>query len=185
MSPDAERQAIARLKNGDIGGLETLVKIYQVKAVRAAYLVAQDTALAEDIVQSAFIRAYERIAQFDAARPFGPWFLRSVVNDALKAVSRSKRTVSLEIADDWLSDRQPGPVAVLEAAQTREAVRAALAELSPEQRAAVVARYYLDLSESEMAEQTGSPPGTIKWRLHAGRKRLRALLSGLRNEDQT
>ena len=80
-----EQKAIARLKRGDISGLEALVRKYQVQAVRAAYLIIRDRALAEDIVQAAFLRAYERIGQFDAGRPFGPWFLRSVVNDAVKA----------------------------------------------------------------------------------------------------
>jgi RNA polymerase sigma-70 factor (ECF subfamily) len=64
--------AIQRLKHGDIGGLEILVKRYQVLASRTAYLVVRDQALAQDLVQAAFVRAYERIGGFDAARPFGP-----------------------------------------------------------------------------------------------------------------
>jgi len=66
-----EQEAIARLKRGDISGLEALVRKYQVQAVRAAYLITHDRGLAEDIVQAAFLRAYERIGQFDAGRPFG------------------------------------------------------------------------------------------------------------------
>src|SRR3954452_14569352 len=81
-----EREAIARLAGGDISGLELLVSRYQVQAVRAAYLVCRDSALAEDIVQSAFLRAYSHIDQFDPTRPFGPWFMKIVVNDALKAL---------------------------------------------------------------------------------------------------
>ncbi|HMA33873.1 MAG TPA: sigma factor, partial [Chloroflexia bacterium] len=90
-----EAETIARLRRGDIGGLEGLVRCYQAQAVGAAFLVCRDAAQAEDIVQAAFIRAYERIGQFDAARPFGPWFLRSVVNDALKAVARRERRAPL------------------------------------------------------------------------------------------
>jgi RNA polymerase sigma-70 factor (ECF subfamily) len=86
-----ERDAVARLQRGDIGGLETLVRLYQVRAVRAAYLITRDAALADDIMQAAFLRAYERIGQFDATRPFGPWFLRGVVNDAVKAAARGAR----------------------------------------------------------------------------------------------
>src|SRR3954467_7626853 len=91
-----EREAIARLAGGDISGLELLVSRYQVQAVRAAYLVCRNSALAEDIVQEAFLRAYERIEQFDPDRPFHPWFLRMVVNDALKAASRAGKVVSLD-----------------------------------------------------------------------------------------
>lgn len=64
-----ERRAIARLKQGDIGGLEELVKSHQTRAMRAAYLIVRDRALAEDVVQDAFVRAYEKIAHFDESRP--------------------------------------------------------------------------------------------------------------------
>jgi RNA polymerase sigma-70 factor (ECF subfamily) len=176
-----ESAAIARLKAGDIGGLEPLVRTYQVRAVRAAFLICHDPALAEDIVQAAFVRAYERIAQFDAARAFGPWFLQSVINDALKAATRQGRTVPL----DWdetdaeagaLPDPGPTPEERLDAAETSAAIATALARLSPEQRAAIVLRYYLGLSESEMTARLRAPPGTVKWRLHAARQRLRTLL---------
>ena len=173
-----ERSAIARLKQGDIGGLETLVRGYQVRAVRAAALITHDRAQAEDIVQNAFIRAYERIHQFDETRPFGPWFLRSVVNDAVKAFSRSKVTVALDDPGEpvMLSDPAPGPDELLERAETEAAIWQALAQLPPEQRAAVVLRYYLGLSEAEIADDQAAPKGTVKWRLHAARERLRGLL---------
>ncbi len=87
-----ERRAIERLKEVDPGGLEVLVKSHQVRAVRAAYLICRDRPLAEDVVQSAFVKAYERIGTFEAGRPFGPWFTRMVVNDAIKAASRRERT---------------------------------------------------------------------------------------------
>ena len=64
------------------------MRLHHTRAVRAADLIVRYTALAEDVVQSAFVRAYERIGQFDSHRPFGPWFMRVVVNDAVKAVSR-------------------------------------------------------------------------------------------------
>ena len=182
-----EQEAIARLKRGDVGGLEALVRQYQVRAVRTAYLITRDRALAEDIVQAAFLRAYERIGQFDAGRPFGPWFLRSVVNDAVKTATRRQRQVSLEAGyegeetslADLLADPNPGPADLVEAAETRQAVWAALGKLPPAQRAAIVLRYYLGLSEAEMAGELACPPGTVKWRLHAARKRLRTLLRPL------
>jgi RNA polymerase sigma-70 factor (ECF subfamily) len=178
-----EAEAIARLKQGNIGGLAALVRKYQVQAVRTAFLITHDRALAEDVVQETFVRAYERIEQFDTGRPFGPWFLRSVVNDAIKAASRRERWVSLEPSDrpetvlaDLLADPNPGPADLAEAADIRRAVWEALGTLPPTQRAATVLRYYLGLSEAEMAEELACPPGTVKWRLHAARKRLRRLL---------
>src|SRR3977135_805581 len=107
-----ERVSIARLKAGDIGGLAALVEAYQLPAIRTAYLILRDRSLAEDITQAAFIRAYERIGQFDAAAAFGPWFLRSVANDAIKAVERGRRSVSVDKAAGGDPDRPPGGVMV-------------------------------------------------------------------------
>jgi RNA polymerase sigma-70 factor (ECF subfamily) len=179
-----EQSAIALLKAGNPGGLETLVKAYQHIAVGAAYLIVRDRAQAEDIVQTAFLRVYERIEQFEADRPFRPWFLRIVVNDAVKSVTRQNRHLSLD--DDStcsqsrllerLVDSRPSPENEAESAEIRRNVWAALEALSPEQRAAVVMHYYLDMSAAEISQQTKSPPGTVKWRLHTARKHLHRLL---------
>jgi RNA polymerase sigma-70 factor (ECF subfamily) len=186
-----ERTAISQMQRGDIRGLDTLMRAYQVRAIRAAHLVTHDLPLAEDIVQSAFIRAFERIGQFDASRPFGPWFLRSVVNSATTAVSRRGRferrngsaahdtaddAVSGEEETDALPDPDPGPEARILGAETRDAVWQALESLPPAQRAAIVLRYYLELPEAETAARLGVPAGTVKSRLSAARGRLRVVL---------
>lgn len=175
-----ERRAIERLKKGDVDGLEALVRSHQTRAVRAAYLIVRDRALAEDVVQGAFVRAYEKIARFDPERPFGPWFMKVVVNDAIKAASRRERTIRFEEGEEdpitRLVDPETGPQEFAEDAEERRRVWAALEKLPPAQRAAVVQRYYLGMSEAEMSEGGGSPPGTIKWRLHAARKRLSKFL---------
>ena len=185
-----ERRAVARLRDGDIGGLATLVRSYQVRALRAAYLITRDRQLAEDVVQTAFLRAYQSIGQFDPARSFGPWFLRSVAHDAVKAASRRARDVPLDpiggVEPDLgvaaLADASPGPDARWEEAETREELWSALGALTPAQREAIVLRYYLNLSEAEMADRLGCPPGTVKSRLHAARARLLGLLRPVLNQ---
>lgn len=174
-----EQRAIQRLKRGDIGGLEVLVRRYQVRAVQAAYLILRDRSLAEDVTQSAFLRAYERIGGFDAGRPFGPWFMKVVINDAVKTAARRERTLPLgeNVAPPtWLLDPEPGPQDLAEEAEARRRVWEAIKKLPPAQRALVVQRYFLDMSEAEMARDEGSPPGTIGWRLHAARKALSRML---------
>ncbi len=175
-----EREALVRLKAGDIAALEVLTRTYQLRAVRAADLVVRDRTLAEDIVAETFLSVLRRSGRLDASRPFGPWFLRCVVNNARKAASRRERTAQLrgeEVSlEDLLPSQEPGPEALAQDAALRDAVWAALGRLSPEQRAAVVQRYYLGLSEQEMAAASGCPPGTIKWRLYAARERLRGWL---------
>jgi RNA polymerase sigma-70 factor (ECF subfamily) len=179
-----DHEAVTRLKSGDIAGLESLVRTHYLTAVRAAYLVVREREAAEDIVQAAFLRAYERIGQFDSARPFAPWFLRGVINDAVKAATRRGRQRSLDeppgsgaiALSDLLIDPAPGPEDAAEHAERRRQVWAALGSLPAKQRAAVVLRYYVGLSEAEVAEHLRCTPGAAKWRLHAARTRLRALL---------
>jgi RNA polymerase sigma-70 factor (ECF subfamily) len=174
-----DEEAVARLKRGDIGGLEVLVRRYHSQAVQAAYLVVSDWARAEDVAQAAFVTAYERISTFDSARPFKPWFLRSVVYSALKAAN-APRDVSfdehIESGASEIPTPGPGVAELLEAAETREEILAALEKLSPGQRAAVVMKYYLDLSDAEVSQQLAVPQGTVRRRLHDARKRLRKLL---------
>lgn len=185
-----EHDAIALLKRGDICGLDALVRLHQYQAVRAAVLIVRDRAVAEDIVQSAFLRVVSRIQQFDSQRPFGPWFLRIVLNDALKEAQRRERYSSLDqpsdnelTALDMLPDPHGGPEALLEQGETRAAVVDALNQLTPLQRTAIVQRYYLGMSEAEMARDRATSVGAIKLRLFAARERLQRLLRPLLRES--
>ncbi len=175
-----EQLAIQRLKNNDIGGLEFLVTRYQVKAVRTAYLITRDIGLAEDVVQDSFIQAYRSISGFDAARPFEPWFMRSVVNASVKMMQRSARQVQVgDDADELFSqlvERVESIEAQVESIEVQNQIWDAMQKLSPRQRAVIVQRYFLEMSEKEMAEEAGSAVGTVKWMLNAARERLRGLL---------
>jgi RNA polymerase sigma-70 factor (ECF subfamily) len=176
--------AISRLKQGDLNGLEALVRRYQARAVHAAYTIVYDRPLAEDVVQTAFVKVAERIQQFDEERPFAPWFFRIVVNDALKLAQKQRRQVSLEEQPDhlaaqlakWLVDPGLQPDQLLEQQETRQIILKAISSLPPGQRAVIVMRYYLDMSMSDMSARTGRPLSTIKWWLRDARQRLRSLV---------
>ncbi|MFD3164004.1 RNA polymerase sigma factor [Herpetosiphon sp. NSE202] len=185
-----DHEAIARLKQGDIAGLAPLVHHYQYQAVRAAILVVRDRSAAEDIVQSAFLRVVQRIQQFDSQRAFGPWFMKIVLNDALKDAQRRERHPSLDQSNaaglamfEELMSNEPQPEALLEQDAMRETVVQALNQLTPLQRAAIVQRYYLGMSEAEMAHDAATSPGAIKQRLLGARERLRRLLAPIINES--
>lgn len=177
--------AISRLKQGDINGLESLINSYQAQAVHAAYLILYDRSLAEDVVQSAFIKAAERIHQFDDQRTFSPWFFRIVVNDALKLAQKQKRSISLEEKLDeptsqlakWLVNPELHPEQVIEQKETRKIILKAIQSLPPGQRAAIVMHYFLDMKMKEMSAETGRPLSTIKWWLRDARKRLHNLMN--------
>jgi RNA polymerase sigma factor (sigma-70 family) len=176
--------AISRIKQGDPGGLEYIVQTYQVQAVYAAYLIVQDHSLAEEIAQSAFVRVVEKIDQFDEQRPFAPWFFKIVSNAAVKAAVKQARFTGWDdesgtdsgILADWLVDPQPLPEKLLEIKETREVVEAALRRLTPQQRATVVMRYYLEMSEADMVARFDRPLSTIKWWLRSARERIGVLL---------
>jgi RNA polymerase sigma-70 factor, ECF subfamily len=172
--------AIQRLKNGDISGLKALVERYELKALRSAYLISQDNAIAEDSVQSAFLRAAKAINHFDSRRPFQPWFMRIVVNETLKRVNQRKRFVYIESEEndplDYIPDDSQSPEAIVDSHEAEAAVQMALQELSPDHRAVIVLRYYLGYSESEIAHELNKPLGTIRSRLFHAQQRLRGLL---------
>ena len=163
------------------------MRLHQTKALRVAYLITRDHALAEDIVQSAFIRVYDRIHQFDADRPFAPWFFRVVANDALKAIAKRDRHLPLELDEAAqhieLTSPEIGLDEMLEAAELSEAVAAVLDRLPPAQRTAIVLRYYLNLSDEEMSQRLDCAPGTVRWRLSVARQRMRQLLPAWLNKE--
>jgi RNA polymerase sigma-70 factor (ECF subfamily) len=174
-----DAQAIRCLKGGDISGLEILVTRYQVKAARVAFLITHDEAAAEDITQETFVRLLQRIRGFDETRPFEPYLMRSIVNAALNHTRHQNHTVSLDADTNLLEDllEKAAPVETqVEYAQLKQEILEALSKLSPRQRAAIVGRYYLDMSEQEMALLLDAPRGTIKWLLNAARNRLHNLL---------
>jgi RNA polymerase sigma-70 factor, ECF subfamily len=181
-----DQQAIRRLKAGDISGLEFLIAHYQAKALRTALLITHDEALAEDVVQETFVRIYRKIGSFDDARPFEPYLLRSVSHVALNTAEKTARWVPLEDdcgpnVIDRLMTQALMTEDVVEYAQLKQEIFRALAQLPPRERTVIIQRYYLEMSEKEMAEDLSTPPGTVKWLLNVARQRLRGLMSMERN----
>jgi RNA polymerase sigma-70 factor (ECF subfamily) len=129
----------------------------------------------------------DTLRRYDPQRPFGAWLLRCVVNAAINTGRRENRLVSLDQAEEaagfsaesWLQEQaEDGPAEQVEAAEKRQAIWQALEKLNPKQRAAVVMRYYLELSENEMADELDCPKSSLKWWLYSARVRLRDLLQG-------
>lgn len=174
-----ERDAVAALQCGDINGLAPLVQQFQLPAVRVAFGITNDRAAAEDIVAEAFVVAFTRISQFDPRRPFAPWFYRIVVNDSLKFLRRQRRTRPSDCETEaaiCCIDRDADPETVTLRREVQGEIAAAVQALPPPQRAAVVLHYYLEMNDTAIAATLGCPRGTVKWRLHTARRRLREAL---------
>jgi RNA polymerase sigma-70 factor (ECF subfamily) len=174
-----EIEAIRRLKQGDIGGVEYLVTRYQVKAARAAFLITRDEDIAKDVVQNVFIRIVQRSSRFDENCPFEPYLMRSVINSALNVCRDERKSISLEGNAEMIESlisRAASVESQVEYSQMKSEILTALGQLPPRQRAAIVQRYYLGMNEKEMALALGAAPGTVKWLLNSARAALRSLL---------
>lgn len=175
-----------RARAGDATAYEELVRRYQAVAYRTAYLVTRSFADAEDAAQAAFVKAFRALGRFDQRRPFRPWLLRIVANEAKNRRRWRARRAELEL--EAVGDRPavgPSPERQAEARERRRTLLAAVNRLGEGDREVIAYRYFLELSEAEMAEALGVAPGTVKSRLSRALGRLRASLerSGLGFED--
>jgi RNA polymerase sigma-70 factor (ECF subfamily) len=151
-------------------------------ALRTASLLGAG-ADAEDVVQEAFVKAYDALPRFRSGAPLRPWLLQIVANETrnlLRASGRraARERVAWERAEPLLLGQggHDDPVtAALSAERRRELVRG-LATLSDHHRQVVVCRYLLDLDEAETAAVLSWPRGTVKSRLH---RALRSLSESL------
>ena len=146
-----ERSWIRGAQAGSVSDLEALFREHWPRAHRAAFLVVQDGAAAEDIAQEAFLAAMRNLDRFDRRRPFGPWLHRIVVNRAIdwaRARRLRRETSAVEGTDEF----DTGNLGTFSAG-----VAAGLASLNPEHRAVIVLRYLLDYTPGEIADLLDLP----------------------------
>lgn len=183
---EAEAEAIGALRAHDPRGLDLLLPVYEVRATRIARAITGQLDEAKDAASEAFLKAYDHIDQYDPTRPFAPWFIRIVVNQALKTAQRSSRIVTGPGAEEVLeylhARLDADPAIAIETTELGQIVASALDQLSPKDRAVIVLRYYEDLDERGVAEALGWNLGVVKIRLVRARRRLRDILM-VRHED--
>ncbi len=175
---DSEQAVLLACRRGETNAFAQLVHAYQDVALRTAYLMTNDQQAAEDVAQNAFLAAFRNIHRFDLTRPFRPWFLAILVNEA-RMYLRSQRRQPADDLDPSLPTDQDSPLLQVIQADDRARVRDALARLDEPFRTAAVLYYFNNLSVDEIAASTGSQPGTVKSRLHTARQRLREALAPL------
>jgi RNA polymerase sigma-70 factor, ECF subfamily len=170
-----ERAWIRGAQTGSASALEALFREHWPRAHRAAYLVVQDGAAAEDIAQEAFLAAVRNLDRFDRRRPFGPWLHRIVVNRAIDwARARALRRETAEQLFAGVEDDTEENVKVGE--PVPEDIAGGLRSLSPEHRAVIVLRYLLDYTPGEIADLLDLPRGTVNSRLRRGLDRMEEIL---------
>ena len=176
--PPDEAELIERARQGDHGAYEMLVRTHEQAAFRVAYAVVRSATDAEDIAQEAFVKAYRALGRFRTGAPFRPWLLRVVGNEARNWRRASGRRTFHEGRARLLE-----PVRVSAGADDelvdcddRSRIRAAVDALPEGERTAIVARYFIGLSDAEAAAALGVPRATVKMRAWRGLRRLRTEL---------
>jgi RNA polymerase sigma-70 factor (sigma-E family) len=152
------------------GLLEELYLRHATEAVRFASLLTGDRALAEDLVQDAFVRVSGRLLHLRDDGAFYGYLRKAIVN--LSRTNGRRKQVERRYLERLSSDE--GQAATLDPdAAEREAMRLALLELPLRQRTAIALRFYEDLSEAQIAEVLRCRPGTVKSLISRGLDALR------------
>jgi RNA polymerase sigma-70 factor, ECF subfamily len=173
---------ISRAQAGDQAAWEALVRQHEQAAFRLAYLFLGEAAEAGDVAQEAFIRAFRALGRFDLDRPFRPWLLSITAN---LARNRRRSLGRYFAAVRRLVGASSDPAAAVAAAPAAAPASAqnwlagtlwdAVRRLSSADQEVIYLRYYLGLSEAEMAAALDTAAGTVKSRLHRALARLRTL----------
>ena len=165
-------QLVARCLGGEVEAFEPLVSRYQKVLFNVAYRLLGDREDARDATQTAFVRAFEKLATYDSAHRFFSWIYRIVVNECLNV---RERRPAFQGLDETMASSE-SPYAEAEAHETSERIQAGLMRLTQEYREVVVLRHFAELSYSDISAALGVPEKTVKSRLHSARQRLGEIL---------
>ena len=174
-----DRETMERLAGGDLGSLERLYDQYGAMSFSIAFRITGDRASAEDVVQEAFLGAWRNAARYaDTRGSVKTWLLSIVHHRAIDAVRRRRPTAELPGTEANVPAPlvMPDTWAEISAALDRDTVRAALDMLPAVQRNAIELAYFGGLTQTEIAERTGVPLGTVKGRMRLGLDGLRAAM---------
>lgn len=174
-----ENALIAAALGGDVASYEELVRRYQGLAFRVAYLVVGTPEAAEDATQEAFVKAFHALGRFDRQRPLRPWLLRIVANEARNARKAAGRRASLAVRYGetlGVASVEDSPEGAALKRERRALLLAAMDSLGPPERLVISLKYFLELSEEEMAQVLRCRRGTVKSRLSRSMDRLRQVI---------
>ena len=183
-----DRIQMDRLARGDLGALDLLYEQYGAMAFSIAYRITGDRSAAEDVVQEAFLGAWRNAGRYvDARGSVRTWLLSIVHHRAIDAIRRRRPTVELPETEATLPDTLtlPDVWADVQLRLDRESVRTAMGSISEVQREAIELAYFGGLTQTEIAERTGVPLGTVKGRLRLGLQGMRAALMPPGGEGST
>jgi RNA polymerase sigma-70 factor (ECF subfamily) len=179
-----DRRLIAECLQGDPAAFGELVRRYQDRLYNTVYRLVDNAEDAQDIVQDAFLSAYQALDSFKGDSLFFTWLYRIAVNTAISLKRKQRVVLSMDAGRENGALAEPAdasefsrPGRALERAEQERRVQHALNRLSPEHRAVLVMKDMEGQKYEAMAEILRVPIGTIRSRLHRARVELRELLS--------
>ena len=188
MSGQKDREAAAaswlvdRAKAGDQHAFSELVRRYRRRILALALHLTGSESDAEDITQEVFLKAYRALDSFQGRSQFFTWVYRMTVNRSLNARRDRKRRRESTLDDPRIRravavDARGNPARAAELRQTYCRLLAALDRLPAKMRTSVVLVVLQGFNHAEVAVIQGCSPGTVAWRIHEARKRLRKSLA--------
>jgi RNA polymerase sigma-70 factor, ECF subfamily len=184
-SPDlgtlADEDLMVLVRDGEVRAFDVIFDRHAGVAFSLAYRMCGRRAMAEDIVQEAFVSLWRSGARYDRARgSVRSWVLSAVHNRAIDAFRHESAKSSLDVRDDGIAERLESGERTDQEVERREdaaQVRTALKELPGDQRQVIELAYFGGFTHTQIAEMLGLPTGTVKGRMRLGLSKLRISLS--------
>jgi RNA polymerase sigma-70 factor, ECF subfamily len=169
----SDEEIVERVRGGETALFELLMRRYNQRLYRVARGIVGDEAEAVDVIQDAYVRAYEHLAQFAGRAAFSTWLTRIAVHEACARLRRRGRQADIEESMPTLLSAAPGPEQRAADRELGEAIEAAVAALPEVYRSVFMLREVEGLSTAETAACLEITEETVKTRLHRGRALLR------------
>jgi RNA polymerase sigma-70 factor, ECF subfamily len=182
MNEQSDAQLVARILGGDVESFGVLFQRYRDTCTRFAVRMLGSRSDADDVLQTAFMRAYRNLSRCREPDRFGGWLYQIVVNECRTFASRQRRRELRFIRDPERIDRAASEPDEESSSAMREYVEQALAKLPVEQREAFLLKYVEEMSYEEIAETTGVGVSALKMRVKRACDTLRDLLEGVYHE---
>jgi len=159
---------------GDESAFTVLVETYQRPVFNLCYRMLGDPQEAEDAAQETFWRAYQNLRRYDSNRSFATWLLSIAAHYCIDQ-QRKRRIPILSIEllpEESAPDSTPNPEKVVSEMEQSSQMRKLLSTLGPQDRAAIILRYWYEFSEEEIAKTLSLTVSAVKSRLHRARKEM-------------
>lgn len=178
MTDRHEIAIIDEVRGGNADHYRLLVERYHRGLVQHLYNITHDGPSAEDLAQEAFIKAYEKLAQYNEAYAFSTWLYKIADNMAYRHLKQLKPSKDITEIQEMIPDEKPAADEKADKEQERRAVRRAVDTLPLDYRQVVTLYYFDNCSYEEIAEITERPIGTVRTWLHRAKDQLRKELYG-------